>query len=198
MSDLRQSRAKSTPGQRNEQILTHLASHNDFDSNYDQIGEELLEDKDKQINSSDHKIAVKYQYGKGANFHKGSSQNMLNTFKSMQDSGQIHSYQIFERFKCNLLQTISKRSRQNAQGTALQGPAGVQSPYSKMSSKFSNQNALRGSVQTNKSQNLSELLSNFNSVEQPVRKSTVLTKNKFPTNFKVQPQPSSSVFYQNL
>jgi len=39
-----------------------LEDINEFDSHCDQIGEELLEDKDKLINSSNHKIAVKQEY----------------------------------------------------------------------------------------------------------------------------------------
>lgn len=64
----------------------------DLDSNCDQIGEELLENKDKQINSSDHKVAVRQDRKPAVAF----------------------SYQIFPRLKCNLLQAISKRSRLNA------------------------------------------------------------------------------------
>ena len=113
-----------------QQLLDEISQ---LEANSDQIGEELLLDKDKQINCSNRKIAVKSQpvdfkqlqnaalnptpseqqiikMGKLATTH---SLNQLYTFQKMEEATERHSYQIFDRLKCNLLQVISKRSRQN-------------------------------------------------------------------------------------
>ena len=76
---------------------------------FDVVGDESLEDKDKLINCSDNKIAgskqlvFRHQRNPVPNLVTSPSLNVLFQFQKMADQADMHSYQIFERFKCNLL-----------------------------------------------------------------------------------------------
>ena len=65
----------------------------------DLVGDERLTEKDKIINVSNKKIAVK----NSDVINKNQSQKYLNQFQKMKDSAEIHSYLIFDQLRCNLL-----------------------------------------------------------------------------------------------